>query len=116
MENFEQEHQVPKSLLERLQAEKPDGNVAFTAIEQLKDEAQIREFFEQYVELLKGEIEDDPEAMARQNISFMVGYYDKETADRWEKALPGVSHPVSGKDIPRSDTKRAYEVDHEEEK
>ena len=101
---------TPKNLLEKLQAEKPGRNVAFTAIEQLKDEAQMREFFQQYVESLKGAVEEDPEAVARQNIGYIVGYYDRETADRWMKALPGVSHPVFGKDIPWNDAKRAYET------
>ena len=110
MKNFEKGPEAPQNLLQKLQAEKPDRNVAFTAIEQLKDEAQMREFFEQYVESLKGAVEEDPEAVARQNIGYIVGYYDKETADRWMKALPGVSHPVFGKDIPWGDAKRAYEA------
>jgi len=92
--------QVPKNLLEKLQAKEPDRDVAFTAIEELKDKAQIREFFQQYVELLKGAVEEDPEAVARQNIGYIVGYYNKETVDRWMGALPDVSHPVFGRDIP----------------
>ena len=99
MKNFERGPEAPKNLLQELQAENPERNVAFTAIEKLKDEAQIRKFFEQYVESLKGSVEEDPEAVARQNIGYIVGYYDKKTADRWMKALPGVSHPVFGKDI-----------------
>ena len=110
MKNFEKGSEVPQNLLQRLQAEKPDRNVAFTAIEQLKDEAQIREFFEQYIESLKGAVEEDPEAVARQNIGYIVGYYDRETVDRWMKALPGVSRSVFGKDIPWNDAKRAYEA------
>jgi hypothetical protein len=101
-----------------MQAEKPKRNVAFTAIEQLKDEAQMREFFEQYVESLRGKVEEDPpEAVARRNVGYIVGYYDRETADRWMKALHGgVSHPIFGKNIPWSDAKRAYEAGREEEK
>ena len=116
MKNIEGGPRTPKNLLEKLQAEKPGRNDAFTAIEQLKDEAQMREFFQQYVESLKGAVEEDPEAVARQNIGYIVGYYDRETADRWMKALPGVSHPVFGKDIPWNDAKRAYETKGKEEK
>ena len=110
MENFEGPESSP-NLLKKLQAENPDRNVSFIAIDQLKDEVQIREFFQQYVEMLRYPMNQDPEALARQNIGSILGYYDKETANRWMKALPGVSHPVLGKDIPRTDVKRAYEIE-----
>lgn len=102
--------QAPENLLKKLQAKKPNRNVVFTAVEQLKDEAQIREFFQQYVEWLKSSVEQDPEAVARQNIGYVVGYYNKETADRWMKVLPDVSHPIFGKNIPWGDPKMAYDA------
>ena len=45
MKNIEGGPQAPRNLLEELQAEKPDRNVVFTAIEQLEGNAQKREFF-----------------------------------------------------------------------
>ena len=46
-------------------------------------------FFQQYVKSFKGTVEEDPKEVARQNIDYIVGYYDRETADKWMNALDG---------------------------
>ncbi len=99
MKNLEEVPEKPQNLLQKLQAEKPNWDVTYTAIDQLEDEAQIQEFFLQYVGLLKSSVEEDPEAAALKNIGYAIGSFDRETADRWMRALPGISHPVVGKDI-----------------
>jgi len=60
MENFEHRSEMPKNLLQELQAKNPDRNVAFTAIEELKDPEQIKQFFQQYVEWLKKASQENP--------------------------------------------------------
>ena len=52
MEIFEYGSEAPKNLLQELQAKNPDRNVAFTAIEELKDPEQMKQFFQQYLEWL----------------------------------------------------------------
>ncbi len=98
MRNFEGEPQTPENppsekLLEKLQAEDPDREVVFIAIEKLKDEKQIKEFFQQYVESLT---QGDPYELAKRNIGYVLGYYDQKTVNRWEKALPEAKHPLFG--------------------
>ena len=76
------EGSATQNLVEKLQTENPERNVAFTAIEQLKDESQIQEFFQQYVESLKGKVVNlkyytppegvDLGAMSREQILTMV--------------------------------------------
>lgn len=102
-----------KSLLKRLQEKNPDRNVLSTAISDLKDESDLKKFFDQYVEWLKGRVEESPESVALQNIGYAVGYYDQETADRWMKALPGVSHPIFGDNIPFDEPEAAYQAGRE---
>ena len=54
-------------------------------------------------------MEGGPEGVAKQNAGYVVGYYDKKTADLWMSTLPDVNHPVFGRDIPFSDAESAYE-------
>lgn len=91
MENIESRSEEPKNLLQELQEKNPTQNVMFLAIEELKSEAEMHEFFQQYVELLKQEFIRDPEAVAKQNIGFAIGLYDRETAKRWMEAFPGIN-------------------------
>ena len=92
------------SLLQKLEKAKPGRNVVFTAVENLTDPTQMRQFYNEYVGYLRQhgnseQIRQNPESVANNNIGYIVGYYDKETADRWMKAIPSVSHPIFGKDI-----------------
>ena len=114
MEKFEHGSEAPKNLLQELQAKNPDRNVAFTAIEEIKDPEQMKQFFQQYVAWLKEASQENPEDVAKQNIGYIVAYYDKETADRWMKVLLDVSHPVFGRDIPFTDSQSAYEKGRED--
>ena len=92
------------SLIQKLEEAKPKRNVVFTAVETLTDPKQMRQFYDEYVAHLKqhgdsDQVRQNPESVANSNIGYIVGYYDKETADRWMQAIPSVSHPIFGKDI-----------------
>jgi len=92
------------TLLERLEKAKPGRHPVFTAVETLRGPTKMKQFYQEYVGYLRqhGDSESvraDPEAVANSNIGYIVGYYDKETADRWFEALPDVSHPIFGRDI-----------------
>ena len=93
MKNFEHGSEVPKNLLQELQAKNPDRNVAFTAVDELKNSEQMKQFLKQYVEWLKEASLKNPEDVVKQNIDYIVKRYDKETAERWMQALSEVSHP-----------------------
>jgi len=91
-------------LLERLEKASPGRNFVFTAIETLKTPTEIKQFYQEYVDYLRqhGASEDiraNPEAVANDNIGYVLGYYNKETADKWFKVLPNVKHPIFGRDI-----------------
>ncbi len=92
------------SLLERLEKAKPGRNPVFTAVETLRDPTEMIQFYQEYVGYLRqhGDSENvraNPEACANSNIGYIVGYYDKATADKWFGALPDVSHPIFGRDM-----------------
>lgn len=92
------------SLIKKLKETKPRRNVVFTAVETLTDPTEIKQFYQEYVECLRQhgdseKVRADPEAVAKNNIGYIVGYYNKETADRWISAIPGVIHPIFGKNI-----------------
>ena len=104
----------PQGLLQRLMALEPKHDVVFTAIEQLKDETEIRQFFQEYVKYIEESgLEDspikDPKVVANMNIGYVLGYYEK-AAGLWRKALPDAKHPVYGSNIPWNDPKKAVEA------
>jgi len=81
-------------LLEQLRAKKPARNVVFTAIEELSAKKRIKQFYQEYVEACG-------EAVAQMNIGYILGYYPSSTAKRWLDILPGVTHPIFGREIAR---------------
>lgn len=89
------------NLLEKLQAQNPKRNVAFTAVDQLKEEDQIRLFFQQYIDFLRSNGVEEPESVAGINIGYVLGFgYSEETIARW-RMMP-VSSPYFGIIIPSS--------------
>lgn len=103
-------------LIEKLKEEKPGRNYVFTAIETLTDPQEIKQFYSEYIVELKKETKapcdpkDDPKTVANSNIGYIVGYYDKATADRWMKTLSDVSHPIFGRDIFSVSPEDAFEA------
>ena len=102
------------SLIEKLKEAKPGQNVVFTAVETLKDPKEIKQFYSEYIDCLKKcgdseEVRTNPEAVANRSIGYILGYYDKETVDRWMNILPGVSHPIFGRDIFSVSPEDAYQ-------
>ena len=104
----------PQSILSRLQRVNPQRNVAFIAIEELKDPDEMRQFMAEYVEWLSNsddeQVRKDPAKVAGSNIGYVIGYYSKETSDRWLNAIEGLSHPVFGTNIPYSDPGKARQL------
>ncbi len=98
------------SLLGKLKETDPKRNVLFTAIETLKEELEIELFYEEYVKYLRRHGNENPEMVAKSNIGYALGYYDQKTADRWFKALPGISHPIFGKNIFSVAPEKAFET------
>jgi len=92
------------SLMEKLQEAKPDRNVVFTAVERLTDPTEMKQFYQEYVAYLRQhgdseKVRANPESVANENIGYIVGYYDRETAERWMNTIPSVSHPIFGKNV-----------------
>jgi len=83
------------TLLERLEKASPGRNFVFTAIETLKTPTEIKQFYQEYVDYLRQhgaseEIRANPEAVANDNIRYLLERNNKETANRWFKVLPNV--------------------------
>lgn len=105
-----------RTLVEKLQKERPNRNVLFTAIEKLTKPKDIKQFYGEYIEYLRTEGGDEetrnnPEKVANSNIGYALGYYSQETARRWMDLLESVSHPVFGRNIPYDDPTAAFQAD-----
>jgi hypothetical protein len=92
------------NLLKKMEKLHPKRHAVFTAIEELSTREEIRQFYEEYINYLKTEAREpqvrrEAERVARENIGYILGYYDKNTADKWMKTLPEVYHPIFGRDI-----------------
>ena len=88
------------SLIEKLQEENAERNFLFTAVERLSRPDEIRRFHNEYVAWMQGNAEDEttqqnPEAVVNANIGYVLGYYSRETAERWMNCLPEVSSIIS---------------------
>lgn len=70
--------------------DKHDRKFLTEAIEQLKKEEEIREFYEAYAQSIVREFpdEENPEHIARQNISYFLMSIGGEKKEIWDKALP----------------------------
>ena len=89
-------------ILERLEIIQPGRNIVFTAVETIKDEAEMADFFVDYVGWLSEhgntqEIRDNAKKIAGENVGYILGYYDKETAKRWHSIIELITHPVFGR-------------------
>ena len=75
------------TVFKRLRKEYPEKNVLYAALENLKTEEEIREFFPQYVEWLT--VKGDPVIGAKSNIQYVAMYYGnhQEILDRWAIVL-----------------------------
>jgi hypothetical protein len=105
MNHFENQFLPPdsnsadKNLFEKFQAENPERNVVFTAMEKIKDEAQMQEFFSQYVKFLKENGTINPEAIAQMGLERASFHYDPETVEIWKKFLNTIIIPPLEKPI-----------------
>lgn len=86
-------------IIDKLQRLNPARNVAFIAIETLVEPQEVRQFFNEYVEVFREKYGDQAEAVAQSNIGYIVGYYNEETANRW-RDITGATHPIFGANIP----------------
>ena len=69
----------------------------------ITDQDDAQQYFKEYVSYLEGHLERDPrdddmtaEEIARINLGYYAGYYDRETRKRVEELFSCV-HPVFGK-------------------
>jgi hypothetical protein len=100
-------------IIEHLKGKSPGRNIVFIAIEELKTPEEIKEFYEEYVELLRTQgdteyVRENPEKVADENIGYVLGYYNQQTAELWMETLPSVHHPIFGRNIPFSEPEKAY--------
>jgi len=92
-----------KPILEDLIKINPKRNPLFTAIEELKQEYEIKQFYKEYISYIKKEgntkeVRKNAENIANSNIGYALGYYSSKTSKRWNKLLENVKHPIFGKD------------------
>ena len=80
------------NIIERLRKAEPDRNVVFTAIDKLKTDQEIIEFYNEYKETNQH---------ADQNIGYILGYYEAKTVNRWFRLLDEIHHPVFGYEFGR---------------
>ena len=94
-----------ENMYEKMQQLKPGNNPIFTAVDRLTNPDEMNAFVRDCVEDYRknGETEhirNNAESLVKENIGYIVGYYDKPTAERWMNTIQGASHPVYGKNIP----------------
>lgn len=94
-----------ENLYQKMQELAPGKNPIFTAVSNLTNPDEMKAFFRDCVDDYRknGETEDirnNAESLVKYNIGYIVGYYDKQTADRWMNTLEGISHPIFGKNVP----------------
>ena len=84
-----------------------ERNPVFTAIERLEDESDIKQFLLDYEEYLikntNNTIRGRERDVARDNIGYILGYYDDKIQKKWYCILSNVSHPIFGPSFGRSD-------------
>lgn len=107
----------PKSepIITRLQAFDPECDFAFTALRELKDSTEIRQFMSEYSMWLsrsaEEEVSRDPLRIAGENIGYIVGYCKDETIEIWKTALgEGLRNPILGDYNHLPDSNRALQV------
>jgi len=101
-----------------IQKVNPKRNVLFTAIDEFPkypDEiAMMQKFVEAYPLWLKEHNPDwsmeEARRVANSNIGYGVGYYDRETADKWMSVSDSIAHPVFGRQIPWGEPEKAFEM------
>ncbi len=95
----------------------PKRDFAFTAVEVIKDPAEIKAFLKEYEQWM---IENGDESIkgrevevARSNIGYLLGYYSNETAKLWYATLKEVNHPIFGPGFGRGEEispEEAFEI------
>jgi|SRR3989344_4389762 len=95
------------TLFETVRDLNPKRNPAFTAVEVLEDQSEMRTFMTQYADYLR--TSDDPqvvenaEQVALSNMGYITVYYGAETVRKWQSVFTDMPHPVFGRTIPFND-------------
>ena len=115
MESFERSkgepiNEEPQSLLKQLRDKSPDRGLEASAVEELGDEAQIKEFFKEYTEDLKASGLEDPEDIAKKNMAYIIRYFDKKIQNKWNKALPELSFTEEDQKKFKEDEEKASQI------
>lgn len=82
--------------------EQPTGRNLFEQMREIdpKTPEEMRQFLNDYAAQLKVEAEEDPKQIAGREIGYALGYISEDASKRWMEAVPEVSHPAFGKNIP----------------
>lgn len=84
------EGETGDSLMRRLQNFDRSKPVVFTAVSQLRDETQMRQFVAEYTEYLCGRGDQDPAKAALEDIGYWIGYLGDMVTERWVLAFPNI--------------------------
>lgn len=97
-----------KNLFEQMREIDPNRHAVFNAIDKLKTPEEMRQFLSDYAAQLKVEAEEDPKQIAGREIGYALGYISEDASKRWMEAVPEVSHPAFGKNIPWGEGNTVY--------
>lgn len=94
-----------ENIYQKMQELAPAKNPIFTAVSRLTNPDEIKAFVKDCVEEYRKQFEaeksrDNPESIVKANLGYILGYYNKETAETWMKTIEGIVHPVYGNNIP----------------
>jgi len=92
--------QYKKSLLEMLQEKFPQKSSVNNIMEGIRTEEEMKTFFDTYVEYVKNDDAETPEAIVANNIRYIVGQFsDQGVANRWGKFLPKLKNQEKTEEV-----------------
>ncbi len=99
-------------IFEEVKARKPKRNPVFTAIEELKDPAEMRCFLQGYISWLvaQGKSLDEAERLCHANVGYILGYYEPEVVERWFALSEKIAHPIFGRKLNSVSSEEAYDA------
>lgn len=88
MENNEQQPVAYSSMIEKFQKTHIGKNVLHTALEEIKTPEEVKQFYDEYVEMTKEMIlSGDPDKTAKDNIKMVLPQFDAATQELWKVVL-----------------------------
>jgi hypothetical protein len=106
---------IETTMYQKMVALNPNRNPVFTAIENLSKPDEMMDFVDSCATHYRNngecsDVRENPEATLKNNIGYVVGYYDPKNTDRWMSTIRDVANPMYGKNIPFTEPEIGYAI------